>query len=492
VKELKKYEDPDMPERPPALPRPRAGLWAPPGPEALEPPEVLVVGLGRRLRAGPEQGPRARLGSGAVETLMRRYSVKTYFDADAHAYIGSCKASLDKSGRAGVQKIHMLQPLADQDCDVGASMDRALQRPGMENAMVLVVLSDQRLPFGQLRMRSAYDPDDPRMRYAHHALGPENRVTCLHVGCGHQQAGEPLLPAEAGALPRVLANAATAIEVYLSEADLGLVMRFVNRPEVYEMPPGWPYNEPALPAATEPAAAAAVPPAASPVGSLPPAGAAGEQGDVASSAEPLVSYNLGLLTGPSDGDRFALFDLNRDDTSEPPESFLAPMSPQNALAVLAERPPDCEALLVAGRRYASLAALQSDLVELMLDTPPGQHLRLQDDEDKIRTLIAYHPDGDRLLEDLVEVKVESSPVDDDTRCYWVVKFDGYEEDISLRTCLGGLRKWLQLDPKPEATAIGEGMAPLRRLGPGRWTRGLRETTFDRAKVEESVARAANE
>merc|ERR1719401_2856568 len=108
-------------------------------------------------------------------------------------------------------------------------------------------------------MRAAYDRDDPRMRYAHHAFGPENRVTCLHVGCGHQQFGEELLPAEAGALPRVLANAATAIEVFLSEAELGLVMRFVNRPEVYEMPPGWPYSDPTLPAGATGTGATALP-----------------------------------------------------------------------------------------------------------------------------------------------------------------------------------------------------------------------------------------
>ncbi|CAE8623394.1 unnamed protein product, partial [Polarella glacialis] len=48
VKELSKFEDPDDPQRPQAPPRNRRGLWAPPGPQALSAPEVLVVGLGRR------------------------------------------------------------------------------------------------------------------------------------------------------------------------------------------------------------------------------------------------------------------------------------------------------------------------------------------------------------------------------------------------------------------------------------------------------------
>ena len=85
------------------------GLWAPPGPQAIAAPEVqntvctarslgrrpvlrwqvLVVGLGRRLRADEakpqrmrtsangvttdqEDGPRARLGAGAVEAGLQR------------------------------------------------------------------------------------------------------------------------------------------------------------------------------------------------------------------------------------------------------------------------------------------------------------------------------------------------------------------------------------------------------------------------------------
>ena len=32
--------------------------------------------------------------------------------------MATCRASLDKSGRAGVQKIHLMQPLIDNDFDV--------------------------------------------------------------------------------------------------------------------------------------------------------------------------------------------------------------------------------------------------------------------------------------------------------------------------------------------------------------------------------------
>eukprot|EP00435_Cladocopium_sp_Y103_P044068 s1943_g12.t1 len=118
VPELSRYEDPDDPVRPPAPLRDRAGLWAPPSPEAIGAPEVLVVGLGRRLRVAAEDGPRARLGVGALEALQRRYQIRSYFDADVQGYMATCKASLDKSGRAGVQKIHLMQPLIDDDFDV--------------------------------------------------------------------------------------------------------------------------------------------------------------------------------------------------------------------------------------------------------------------------------------------------------------------------------------------------------------------------------------
>merc|ERR1712050_677008 len=104
------------------------------------------------------------------------------------------------------------------------------------------------------------------------------------------------------------------------------------------------------------------------------------------------------------------------------------------------------------------------------------------DEDTMKSLLQYHPDCDRLLEDLVAIKVDVSPIDDDVRCLWVIKYDGYEEDVSLRTCLDSLRRVLSLAPEP-----WDRYRAARRLGPGRWDRGLRESLADRAFVEENMS-----
>jgi len=414
-----------------------------------------------------------------VEALQRRYDVRTFFDADLRGYVATCKSSLDKTGQAGVQTIQFLQPLVDRDADVGAAIYSAMQKPQMDRAMVLFAFSDHRLPFGQLRLRTAFDGDNPWVRSAFAALTPENRVTCLHIGCGHATASEPLLAAEVGALPRVLGNAATAMELWLSEADLGLVMRFVNRPEVYEMPPGWPYRN-ALPGADAPGmpAASAEPTA---VGEI----AEGAAGEVVA----LASYNLGSLVGPTEGDDFALFDLNRNEPTALPEDVrLAPMSPPTAVAALGERPPACASLRMAGRRFQCLAKLQEELVEVMLEHKPGAHLRFEDDEDAVKALISFHPDSDRLLDDLVAVKVDCSPIDDNARCLWVIKFDGYEEDVSLKACLDGLQSWLELQPERQVAGY---ISAGQRLGLGRWTGGLRESTFERASATEKAGRDAN-
>lgn len=488
VKELSRYEDPDYPVRPPAPSRPRAGLWAPPGPQPIVAPEMLVVGLGRQLRTSDSSGPRARLGAGAVEALQQRYGVKTYFDADIRAYAGTCKASLDKTGQAGVQKVTLLQPLVDYDHDVGLSIYSIMQRPGMDKAMVLFVFSDHRLPFGQLRMKSSFDDQDPRMLSAAAALEPGNRITCLHVGAGGG-AGEPFLEAEVGVLPRTLANAATAIELWLSEADLGLVMRFINRPEMYEMPPGWPHQR-MLPKAD--GVDAASPSIRSDERTM-IGGSGSSHGNTGSSETSaadakLESHSLGSLIGPSDGDNFRLFDLNRDDPTTAALTQLAPMSPQAAAITLKERPPACEALLVAGRRFDSLARLQSDVVQIFFGHELGMHIRLQDDEDVLRALLSFHPEGDQLTEDLVEVKVDCSPVDDSIRCLWAIKFDGHEEDVSMKACLEGLEQWLQLTPK-----VGQGGAITlrKRLRLGRWANGLRETPYDRAMIQEQLLESSN-
>ena len=56
--------------------------------------EVLVVGLGRRLRPSPEDGPRARLGVGALEALQRRYQIRSFFDADVQGWPMFCEKLL--------------------------------------------------------------------------------------------------------------------------------------------------------------------------------------------------------------------------------------------------------------------------------------------------------------------------------------------------------------------------------------------------------------
>eukprot|EP00929_Paragymnodinium_shiwhaense_P101300 TRINITY_DN6428_c0_g1_i1.p1 TRINITY_DN6428_c0_g1~~TRINITY_DN6428_c0_g1_i1.p1 ORF type:complete len:649 (-),score=162.06 TRINITY_DN6428_c0_g1_i1:175-2121(-) len=499
VKELARYEDPDDPERPPALPRPRSGRWAPPLPEPTEPREAFVVGIGRQLRSEEDQGPRARLGAAAVEALQQRYGVQSHFDLEARGYMAQCRASLDKSGRAGVQKINLFQPVSERPNEMGDALWPSMQRAGLQKAMVLFVFSDWRLPFGQLRIRSAYNEDDDRIRSAYTALTPKNTVNCLHIGVGRVDANEELLPAEAAALPQVLANAASAIEVWLSEADIGLVMRFVNRPEAYEMPPGWPYNQVALPGAQTEALPegkhAELPEGADEVEassdstSLTVADVVRDIQAADSSALPAPAP----LVEPEDLGSVLLFDLNRDNQSASPNVSLVPMSVEDAVASLAERPSGDKALIIAGRRHASFEALKDDLVEMVITHgEPGMHLRVQDDQDAVRALLTYHPDGDRLLEDCVAVKVDCSPVDDDTRCLWVIKFDGHEEDVSLKTCLSGLQDWLKVDGVREGNmkALPSGHKSLR-LGAGRWSQGLRTDTSSRAKVVEKALRKAS-
>ncbi|CAE7817336.1 unnamed protein product, partial [Symbiodinium necroappetens] len=183
---------------------------------------------------------------------------------------------------------------------------------GLSKAMVLFVLSDPRLPFG-----SAFDSTNPWLRSAYAALGPGNRVTCLYIGAGSSMRSQALLAAEEEALPTVLCNAATAIEVWLSEADLGLVMRFVNRPEVYEMPPGWPYTHQVL--------------KDGPKKALEPADEAAEveHTNGASSDEGAALVPQSLI-GASPGE-YVLFDLNRDNVADIPDVTVELLSPASAL-----------------------------------------------------------------------------------------------------------------------------------------------------------------
>lgn len=259
-------------------------------------------------------------------------------------------------------------------------------------------------------------------------------------------------------LPGVLGNAATAIETWLSEADLGLVMRFVNRPSVYT-PEGLRIREEVV------------------------------------DGETVRLYGQGSLVGDPSAE-FALFDVNREDPTLPPIPVLEPMTPSEALGSLGERPASVgESIIADGRRFKDLADLTSQFVDTLFTHKLGMHIRLQDEEDVLRAILTYHPEGDRLLEDNVAIKIDCSPVDDNRRCFWSVKYDGYEEDFSFKTCLSGLHEWLHVDPKPldasfwmQQRAVPEpvleariGKRPLL-LGPGRWSL-YRESINDRAKLE---------
>jgi len=406
------------------------------------------------------------MGAGVLEALQRRYNLRSYFDAELHGYVSTVKASLDKSGAAGMQRISILQPLADDDWDVANAIKQAMKRPGMDKAQVLFVASDNNLPFGQLRVRTAYNSNDQRIQSAYAALGAENKITCLHVGAGMASSSEDFSEAEAEALPRTLGNGATAVEVFLSEADLGLVMRYINRPEVYEQP----------------------------------SAASKARGDAG-------------LRSLSEDDQFVLFDLMRDRPTDLPENVQPLETLEDAYAALGERPSDRSGVTVNGRRFANLEALQRDMVQVLMNHEPGQHLRFQDDEDMVKAMMAFHPAGDRLLDDLVAVKVDCSPIDDNVRCFWAIKFDGEEYDFSLKQCLQGLQSWMELEPAPEARGLAEAdpeaprgfqeskrkalegpkVKPGYRLGAGnRWYEGIRQNTFQRAKREEFVSLRANE
>merc|ERR1719476_1186693 len=143
-------------------------------------------------------------------------------------------------------------------------------------------------------------------------------------------------------------------------------MRFINRPEMYEMPPEWPHER-MLPNAD--GGDAASPSIGSDERTM--IGGSNNSNGITGSTETstvdakLESYNVGSLIGPSDGDNFRLFDLNRDDPTMAALTQLTPMSPQTAVTTLQERPPACEALLVAGRRFNSFSRLQNDVVQMM-------------------------------------------------------------------------------------------------------------------------------
>jgi len=122
-------------------------------------------------------------------------------------------------------------------------------------------------------------------------------------------------------------------------------------------------------------------------------------------------------------------------------------------------------IVVGALKFVNVAALRGRVKEILNSRSDGEQLKVDGTDFKlIRALLDYHPKGAEKSSGLVGIKVQRS-IQGETRCFFMVKADGQEEDFSAKKCLDALEAnppYVESDPK---AAKGKAATPVSEAAP---------------------------
>merc|ERR1711904_303126 len=94
--------------------------------------------------------------------------------------------------------------------------------------------------------------------------------------------------------------------------------------------------------------------------------------------------------------------------------------------------------IAVGQQRLNVGALRSRVKEVLNSRSDGEALKVDGSDYKlIKSLLEFHPKGSEKSKGMVGIKVAKSS-QGDTRCFWMVKDDGKEEDFSAQKCLSAV------------------------------------------------------
>jgi len=95
-------------------------------------------------------------------------------------------------------------------------------------------------------------------------------------------------------------------------------------------------------------------------------------------------------------------------------------------------------IVVGGLRFVNVAALRTRVKEILNSRSDGEQLKTDGSDYKlIKSLLGFHPKGAEKSKGMVGIKVAKSS-QGDSRCFWMVKDDGKEDDFSAQKCLSAV------------------------------------------------------
>jgi len=112
-------------------------------------------------------------------------------------------------------------------------------------------------------------------------------------------------------------------------------------------------------------------------------------------------------------------------------------------------------IVIGSQKFVNVGALRGKVKEIMNSRSDGEQLKPEGTDFKlIKALLDYHPKGAEKSKGMTGIKVAKSQ-QGDSRCFYMVKEDGADEDVSVKKCIDAI----ELDPpyvKVEKKAAAEG------------------------------------
>jgi len=107
-------------------------------------------------------------------------------------------------------------------------------------------------------------------------------------------------------------------------------------------------------------------------------------------------------------------------------------------------------IVIGAQRFVTVHALRGRVKEILNSRSDGEQLKVDGSDYKlIKALLSYHPKGETKSQGMVGIKVAKSS-QGDSRCFWMVKDNGQEEDFSAQKCLGAIEAnppYVEVEPK---------------------------------------------
>merc|ERR1719401_1983342 len=112
-------------------------------------------------------------------------------------------------------------------------------------------------------------------------------------------------------------------------------------------------------------------------------------------------------------------------------------------------------IIIGTQKFVNVGALKGRVKEILNSRSDGESLKPDGSDFKlIKGLLGFHPKGAEKSKDMVGIKVQKS-TQGESRCFFMVKSDGKEEDFSAKKCLDAVEAnppYVQNEPKAKAEA----------------------------------------